>query len=29
MLLKRIATSDTFFRVIPADTAAPKVAAAH
>ncbi|MBY0510709.1 MAG: DUF1592 domain-containing protein [Rhodospirillaceae bacterium] len=29
MLLKRIATSDTFFRVIPADTAAPKVAAAQ
>jgi hypothetical protein len=29
MLLKRIATSDTFFRVIPSDTAAPKVAAAQ
>jgi len=29
MLLKRIATSDTFFRVIPTDSAAPKVAAAQ
>jgi hypothetical protein len=29
MLLKRIATSDTFFRIIPADAATPKVASAN